>query len=483
MAGCVKKIAALIVAVSLAAVFAVPAGAKGLTKFDKSSYSEYLDKNLKMKQETIVTFDDMLNQGVGSITSQGKKGNALVSTALSDGTVTAVNMPAGSFHFSVDDKFRQTVKMWVYVSDIDKLACDHDSVGAVQEGSGTLWITLSTSGGVGHTWQHTFGAYQSGWHEIELSFLCHNVAYGGLKRIDYSDLNGLNIWCNAKAGLELRFDEMRLVTYSNPNYEGPGEAPYGGRWLSTCDYDALDGANLTEWYGSYYDLEDKTQGSSCLAITGHRENTDHRIGIGVDSVLVNYEEDSICFDMYISDLKLAGSDWQFRLEHNAQAAHYTVNFATILVSAVDGRRRPTALKNGWNHIQIPFKKTGAVIGDGYTKTFADKNFELTQLMFFVAGTGESDKENYVLKYDNIYVAKTADIMAANGIAEESASGKRPASSAALGGESSQISELSGTADALVTVAVVAVIGAAAIAVIVIKKKRPSEGNADTPKRN
>jgi len=293
----------------------------------------------------------------------------------------------------------------VYVNNIDLLVCDHDAVYSTpQTGSGTLYITLLTSGSTGHTWQHTF--YGSGWHEIELSFLCHNNNYNTLKNINNNHITGLSIWANAKAGLLLIFDEMRLVTYSNPNYKTP-TAPHGGRWISTLDYDALDGANLTEWYGAYFDQNDKTQGSSSVAITGHKENVDHRVCIGVNDVQVYYNRDVLCFDLYLSDLALVGTHWEMRYEHNAQAAHYAASYTQISTNAVDNMGRPTSLKTGWNHIRLPFTETSVRIGSGYG-TFTN-DLVLTQMVFYVQGTGKSDSENYVIKYDNMYVANAADI--------------------------------------------------------------------------
>lgn len=402
-----KKTAAVALAVVMAALsFALPTGAAGLDQFDKSSFSYYLDGNLKASERTILSFDTMTNQNTGSLTTSAKKGKALYkSTSTANTHLTAVNVPKGSFDFAVTNKFKQTVKMWVYVNNIDLLVCDHDAVYSTpQTGSGTLYITLLTSGSAGHTWQHTF--YGSGWHEIELSFLCHNNNYNTLKNINYNHVTGLSIWANAKAGLELRFDEMRLVTYSNPNYKTP-TAPHGGRWISTLDYDALDGANLTEWYGSYFDQKDKTQGSSSVAITGHNENVDHRVCIGVNDVQVYYDRDVLCFDLYLSDLALVGTHWEMRYEHNAQAAHYSASYTHISTNAVDDMGRPTSLKTGWNHIRIPFNETSVRIGSGYG-TFTN-DLVLTQMVFYVRGTGTTDSQNYVIKYDNMYVAKASDI--------------------------------------------------------------------------
>lgn len=463
-----KKSIAVIALIATVAVCALPAAAAkgGLNEFDKSSQSMYLDDNLKMTEQTLATFDDMTNQSTGTITNKGKKGNALLVNSPSGGRIDAVNMPSGSLDFAITDKFKQTVKMWVYVNDIDLLVCDHDSVYEnPQDGSGTLYINFKTAGGVAHTWQHTF--YGSGWHEIELSFFCHNVSYDNLDKIDYSNINGLYIWCSAKAGLELRFDDMRLVTYSNPNYKEP-EAPYGGRWVSTLDYDSLDGANLTEWYGSSFDLEDKTQGSSSLAITGHKENVDHRVCIGVRDVPVNYLEDSLCFDLYLSDLKLVGTHWEMRFEHNAQAAHYAADFSAILSKAYDENGKPTALKAGWNHIRIPLRNTKVNIGEAYTEKFADKNLVLTQMVFYVQGTGESDKENYVIKYDNMYVAKTDVLLGKEDPVAQSSS---VAESSEIISSQDGEGENDGSKTGLVIGIVVAVAVVAVVVVIVLVSKK------------
>ncbi|MBQ9106288.1 MAG: hypothetical protein IJY56_00190 [Clostridia bacterium] len=434
-----KKTAVVLLAFVLASLmFAVPVGASGLDQFDKSSYSYYLDKNLKATEKTILTFDDMTNQKTGSITSVAKKGKALTnSTSSNNSHLTVVNVPKGSFDFAVTNKFKQTIKMWVYVNDIDLLVCDHDAVYSTpQTGSGTLYITLLTSGSTGHTWQHTF--YGSGWHEIELSFLCHNNNYNSLKNINYNHITGLSIWANTKAGLSLTFDEMRLVTYSNPNYKKP-TAPHNGRWISTLDYDALDGANLTEWYGSYFDQNDKKQGSSSVAITGHNENVDHRMCIGVNDVQVYYNEDVLCFDLYLSNLSLVGTHWEIRFEHNAQAAHYSASYTQVSTNAVDSLGRPTSLKAGWNHIRIPFKETSVRIGTGYG-TFSN-DLILTQMMFYVRGTGTTDSQNYIIKYDNMYVAKASDLEKADlALQTSNVASSKPVSSVPVSSEAPVSSE-------------------------------------------
>lgn len=384
-----------------------------LDEFDKSSYAYYLDDKLTMTEEQLLYFDMFDDfEYPGSAEAEGYVDDAIGFTCTKDTPHwSLLNTPVDSFSIEVYDKFAQTVKLWVYVNDIDLMGCDHDAVyGTPQKGSGTLYITLHDEKGNGHTWQHTFAG--SGWHEIELSFACHNIAYDNLDKIDYSNLCRVSAWCIGYEGLEIRFDDMRLCTYENKGYVQP-EAPNGGRWLSTCDYEALDGPILTEWYGSYFDLEDKTQGSSSIAITGHKENVDHRVCIGVDDVLVSYTEDTICFDMYISNLGRLGTNWQIRLEHNAQAGYYFVDYNVLKDCAVDKNGNPTPLQSGtWNHIQLPLSKTTLNIGEQY-KGKLTEDLVLTQLMFFIEGTGKTDDENYLIKYDNFYVTKTANLKAAD----------------------------------------------------------------------
>lgn len=384
-----------------------------VNEHDKTSLSMYLDDKLKVKEEEIFAFDDPAAVSRFAYLAEDRDGYddcVGFSQDLNTTQWSLFDLPTNTFSFAIDDKFTQTIKLWVYINDIDLLVCDHDAVyDKPQDGSGTLYIAFSDKkGAVGHAWQHTLAG--SGWHEIELSFTCHNVAYPNLEKINYENLTQMSIWCNAKAGLELRFDDMRLCTYKNPGYTQP-EAPYGGRWLSTCDYEALDGPILTEWYGNYFDLEEKTQGSSSVAIIGHKENVDHRVCIGIDDVPVSFEEDTVCFDMYISDLSRLGTDWQVRLEHNAQAAHYSFGYALFSQCAVNDKMQKTPLKKGWNHIQIPLSKTNVNIGAEYKDLFTN-DLTLTQLVFYIAGTGSTDAQNYLIRYDNLYVTKTANLEAA-----------------------------------------------------------------------
>ena len=204
-----------------------------VNEHDKTSLSMYLDDKLKAKDTSLFAFDEPESVSRFAYTAENRKGydNCVGFTLDSNSTHWDVfNLPTDTFSVSIDDKFSQTIKLWVYINDIDLLVCDHDAVyDTPQVGSGTLYITLSDKkGAIGHTWQHTVSG--SGWHEIELSFTCHNVAYKNLEKINYENLTQMSLWVNGKAGLELRFEDLRLCNYTNPGYKTP-EAPYGGRWL------------------------------------------------------------------------------------------------------------------------------------------------------------------------------------------------------------------------------------------------------------
>ncbi len=77
--------------------------------------------------------------------------------------------------------------------------------------------------------------------------------------------------------------------------------------------------------------------------------------------------------------------------------------------AVDENGKPTSLKSGqWNHIRLPLNKTRVVIGEGYEDVFTN-DLVLTQLVFFIAGTGTNEDQNYLIRYDNFYVTKTENL--------------------------------------------------------------------------
>ncbi|MGN1081117.1 MAG: hypothetical protein ACI4QV_03425, partial [Acutalibacteraceae bacterium] len=250
----------------------------------KDSLENYVGLGgLSYTSSRLLSFDDasLLNKSGMSAspsidTSDKKQGSGCVSVSCTadNDTFYCLYTNNGAFNFTVRDKKAANVKMWVYVNDADLVECDHDRVyDTPQKNCYTLWITFgySSSTAYQYTVQHT--VYGSGWQEIEVDFATDNVLYKNHCNINWN-LRYMKIFCRAKTGAVIKFDDLRLINYST-SYSVP-ECENNGRWLSTCDYNSIDGTVVTEWFGSYFDLLDKKQGSSCVAINGHKEHVDFR---------------------------------------------------------------------------------------------------------------------------------------------------------------------------------------------------------------
>jgi len=297
------------------------------------------------------------------------------------------------FEFAVTDKLRQSVKLMVWVNDIDLIHCDHDMVHPdPQKGSATLWVTFSEGDGPGWTLQHTFAG--SGWHELELCFNTTNTWYTTELKVNYSHLTCLRMMCFPEPGLEIKIASPRFVTYSS-DYVCP-EAPNGGRWISTCDCTALDGVCLSEWYNSSFDFEEKTFGESSVMIHGHREHEDFRVCVGCRPIPIDRERDVLCFKLFISDTELCGTNWHCRVED------YAPHKACIGFGYNDiNNGTQGGLKNGWNTVRIPL----STLKMGYNKDILGEDWDDFRLSFVTLHVvGESREEEYVLRYDEMYVA-------------------------------------------------------------------------------
>lgn len=287
----------------------------------KDSLVNYAGKGgLKYTTESVLSFDSLdqvyNTNGLTLDTADKKEGIASISKTYDKATGSIQQVfetQRNTFQFGVTDRMKQSVKMWVYVNDIDLLVCDHDGVYETpQKGSGTLYISFAKDGGTSKKYnlQHTIEG--SGWHLIEVSFNTNNNHYAEWMKTDLTKLKWMNVRVDAKAGLVLKFDGLTKYSYTNEGYTEP-ECPNGGRWLSTCDYNSLDGTVLTEWYASSFDLKDKTQGSSSVSITGRQQHVDYRCVWGGLDVPIDKNNDILHFDIYISDMDLVGKDFQARI--------------------------------------------------------------------------------------------------------------------------------------------------------------------------
>lgn len=406
-----KKVLAVMVAVLLLSLSVLGVYAETTTADNhKDSHESYVGKgNLKVKKELVFGFDsidDIFNPGNNKFidTSNQKEGDGCLHVNF-DGS--SIETKTGAFNFSIKDTRRETVKLWVYISNIDDLACDHDGVYATpQKGSGTINFSFAESDATPYKYklQHTLEG--NGWHLVEIAFNTHNNIYEEFKNTDLSNVGWMGITASGNPNLKFKFDALTKYTYSNDGYVQP-EAPNKGRWVSTCDYDALDGSILTEWYASSFDLNEKTQGSSALTLTGRFEHVDFRAVWGGLNLPLNRQSDVFHFDIYISDLKLIGSNLQARLSHcetgSEGAAQYSFDFALAnsCAKAADGSK---GLKEGWNSVDIPLMLMKYKIDNSYYKNGID--FVLDHIVFFWEGF--STTEYYTVKYDNMYLYDRAN---------------------------------------------------------------------------
>lgn len=408
-----KKILALVICVMFVALSCVSVSAAVTADTHKDSYQTYAGQGkLKVKTEAVYGFENkdeifVSNGDTYLDYSDCKEGEASFVSKLHVGSVTVLETKTGVFSTGINDVKKETLKFWFYVNDIDLMHCDHDSVYQnAQKGSGTINVEFAETDYVPHKYkiQHTFEG--SGWHLIEIALNTHNLPYDDWKNIDLTKIGWMRITSNVKEGCIVKVDGLTKYTYSNDGYVQP-ECPDNGRWISTCDFDALDGPILSEWYASSFDLNEKTQGSSSLSLTAHLEHVDFRAVWGGINLPIKEKNEVFHVDVYISDMKAIGSSLEVRLSHcesgSSGTAVYSFNYGTANTYANDR----TGLKQGWNSLDIPVMAMKLSYDKTYYKDGLD--FVLDHIVFF--WTGASRDQEYTVKYDNMYLYQRDVVLA------------------------------------------------------------------------
>lgn len=371
----------------------------------KASLADYVGKGaLSLKSQELTLFDDpSLASSVGSMrfTPHTKDEIGGISVSFDEEHTRLENLLTyQGLDFSITEPKHESVKLWVYINDIDLIMCDHDLVHQnPQKGHATFWIQFAKSPDDPNRYnlQHTFEG--SGWHLMEISFNTHNLCYPDWLKFDISEIHSMRILGFAKPGLELKFASLDKFTYENNGYITP-DCPKNGRWISTCDADSVDGTVLTEWYASSFDFENKTQGASSLSITGVRGHEDYRCVWGGLKIPLT-TDDILHFDMFVSNIDLVNPRSSIvrlsQLDSGTGSANYNFCFADF--DRITLSREP--LKTGWNSIDIPIKN----MKKGYDKNYytSEPDIELHHMVSYLNGTSETDE--FILKYDNIYVYK------------------------------------------------------------------------------
>lgn len=372
----------------------------------KSSLADYVGKGaLSLKSQNLTMFDDLSNaSSCGEMQliphTENEYGGIQVSFNEEQKNLSNLLTFEG-LDFAITDPLKQTVKLWVYVNDIDLLMCDHDTVHPEpQKGHATFWVQFAKSVDDPHRYnlQHTFEG--SGWHLMEIAFNTHNLTYPDWLNMDVSEIHCMRLLGFPKKGLEITLAALDKYTYINDGYKMP-ECEKNGRWLSTCDADALDGPLIAEWYASSFDFENKIKGTSSLSITGVRGHEDYRCCFGGLDVETDKEKDILHMDMYISDIqKVMPKDSSVRLSQHDGGygqAYYFFRFGDV--EEISLTKEP--LKSGWNSIDIPLNKMRLVYDQRYYTE--EPKIKIEHIVFHLNGASET--EEYTLKYDNIYLYK------------------------------------------------------------------------------
>ncbi len=407
-----KKIISIIFAVVFVCLSVFSVTAATTHDNNKESRQSYAGQgNLSYTEETVFSFDfiqDFYFTWKGTIdTVDNKEGIGALAVDLSTENPPASFKPNcfetkdGTFKTTITDITKQTFKFWVYINDIDRIACDHDSVhDTPQKDSATLYISLATSSKkdnelfVNHTLEG------SGWHLVEFDL---NVSWDYSKYYGETiDIGYMKVYVEALPGLEMKFDDLKKVTYKNDGYTAPALED-NGRWLSTCDFDAFDGSIVSEWYGSSFDTSEKTQGSSSLQMKGRKIHEDYRVVWSGMNVPYDKSKDVLHFDLYIEDMATLGDHFEQRMclhdtVKRCDCENWLYYTYAHLQSYSNGRK---GLKNGWNSIDIPLKvMTGKLEAADDCKA-TDHDWKIvSNLMFWL---GASADKYYVIKYDNMYL--------------------------------------------------------------------------------
>ncbi len=301
--------------------------------------------------------------------------------------IKILNHTTTTFQFDASDKSKSTLKLWLYVSNTDNVVCDHDSGYGFQQNQATFFFRAIDKKGRTHSWNHTLT--NNGWHEVELSFNIHN---GVDNDFDYANVAGFWIGVATYDDVTIIVDSLRGVTYETDYTPEAIENETNPRLISDCEFDALDGAIIQEWYGASYDKDDKMQGQSSLRNSGDASVSDFRTVVADLDIPMDHEKDELVFHFKVAD-KRALANVFIELNQVQDTHEFSASFT------------PDALKtygfggedNTWYEIRIPLSVFHVQLGEGLGDTVRLCNFR------FVGSASGSAYYDYHI--DHIYLAE------------------------------------------------------------------------------
>lgn len=359
----------------------------------KQSYSDYVTE---YEEITLIPFHagdrgySVLQNGfydkANSIDGQGAlrwnlKGQLPTVTRL-------ISEEKNTFSFDASDRQKSTLKFWLYVSDTDMVACDHDNVYGIQQNQATFYFRAIDKDGRVYCWNHTIT--NNGWHEIELTFNVHN---GFTEGFDFAHVTGFWFGLGTYGDVTIMMDRLRGVHYRTDYAPQAIEGGTNPRLISDCEYDALDGAVVQEWYGTSYDLADKVQGRSSLHNCGDSTVNDFRTIVANLEIPMDHERDVLVFHFKVAD-PLALKNILIEL-NQIQDVHEFQHMFSLEELKQYGF---TGEKDTWCEIRIPLSVFEVSLKDGLGDTVTLKNFRFV-------GWASSDSVTFDYHIDHIYLAE------------------------------------------------------------------------------
>jgi len=392
----IKRILCAVICLVLILCAAFPASAVDVAN-RKSSLSKFAGKGkLTATVEKLHSFDDMNGvSGSGSIdTGNKKEGSGSYSyTFRSEGHQTVVT--ANGFSADASRAKKMTFRMWVFISDMTLLKCDHEAGYPDNDysNSGTIFFRFQSAGG---NWAINQTIEGKGWQMCEFTLDHDN---GASSSFDPTRISGMFLQASGRAGLTIKVDGLEVVYYNNDGYTDDNSTlPAGATLISNCEYDGLAGEVITEWYNSDFSTEDPKQGKSSLVlkVDGTDDNRAFWGGLNLPVSLDDY----LCFWFKTDNIKAMGLTGHIEINEIQDNLEYQTDFKLITTCTVE------KLENDkWNLVMIPVKKMKFNYPKDYTGDTVNPVLNIHHLRLVPSGTGEGVANVY---FDQIFTMKSAD---------------------------------------------------------------------------
>ena len=358
----------------------------------KQSYSDYLSD---FEETTLISFAEgergyTADRGGFYDAAHSIDGNGALRWDLQGSLESLTKIlveGSGSFSLNAVNKNCTTFKLWLYVGNTDAVACDHDPINGFQKNQATFYFRAVDRTGRTHCWNHTLT--NNGWHEVELSFNVHNGVESGF---DYANITGFWIGLMTYDNVTVMIDDLRGVVYHTDYRPQPIENETNARLISDCEYNALDGTVIQEWYGASYDREDRVQGASSLRNCGDASVSDFRTVVANLEISMDASRDELVFFFKTADPNAIGS---ILIELNeVQDQH---ELSVVLTPEALMRYGYTGESDVWCEIRIPLTDFGILLHPDLGSTVTLRNFR-----FCVAASGNGSFDYHI---DHVYLAE------------------------------------------------------------------------------